>query len=339
MFPSQVREIIEKAVDNPLAVQPLMLWGPPGIGKSAIPKQVAAERKIGFIDIRGPQLDPTDLRGIPTVQGDKAKWLPPTFLPQDGRGLLFLDELVSAPPLVQASMYQLCLDRYIGEYHLPDGWYVIAAGNRIQDRAVSYRMPSALANRFTHIEFEPSLEDWTRWAIHMAQPPVNPNIVAFVNFKSDLLAPEFNKESAEHAFPTPRTWEFASRLIHIGTGAKLLPELLEGTIGKGATAEFLAFLKVQTELPDIKTIFGGSNFWPDKRMDLKYALVAALATRAKSVNDYERMVQYSEHVDEEFSILLITMLANKDIPTMARAPSWSKWSRDHADIIIARKVI
>jgi hypothetical protein len=236
-------------------------------------------------------------------------------------------------------MYQLTFDRAVGEYHLPDEWYVIAAGNRLQDRAVSYRMPSALANRFTHIEFEANIDDWTKWAINLAKPLVNPNVISFLNFRPELLAPDFNKESSEHAFPSPRSWEFASRLVHLGISIKVLPELLEGTVGKGATAEFLQFLKVQTELPDIKTIFGGSNFWPDKRSDLKYALVAALTTRAKTPTEYERMVQYSAHIDEEFSILLITMLTSKDMTAMARAPSFDKWAMDHSDVIITKKAI
>jgi hypothetical protein len=333
MRPKNVKAIIDGAVDEPLVSPPIMLWGPPGCGKSSIPKQIAEEKKIGFIDIRGPQLDPTDLRGIPTVSGDKAKWLPPTFLPTSGKGILFLDELPSAPPLVQASMYQLTLDRAIGEYKLPDGWYVVGAGNRIEDRAVSYRMPSALANRFIHIEFEVNLDDWIDWA-RVAQ--VNPNIIMFIKFKPELLF-AFRPDSSEKAFPTPRTWDFASRMCRI-TPTKLLPEALEGTIGKGATAEFMSFLKLQTELPDINTIINGDNFVP-QRLDLKYALVAALATRVKGTKQYERMIQYSNVLDAEFAVLLITMLAQKDEAAMALAPSFEKWAISHSDLIVSKRSI
>jgi hypothetical protein len=230
-------------------------------------------------------------------------------------------------------MYQLVLDRAVGEYQLPKGWYVVAASNRIEDRAVSYRMPTPLANRFVHIDFEVSLDDWVEWA---TWNKVNPNIIAFIRFKPDLLF-AFKPDSSEKGFPTPRSWDFASKMIQ-AVPTKLLPETLEGTVGKGATAEFMAFLKVQTELPDIKTIFGGDNFVP-KRMDLKYALVAALATRAQGVKQYERMLDYSSHLDTEFAVLLVTMLVAKDEESMATAPSFEKWARKHSDVIITRKML
>ena len=154
MKPKRVKEFIRRAVDAPMEIQPVHIWGPPGIGKSAIPKQVAKEKQIGFVDMRLAQRDPTDLRGIPAVIDGRSRWLPPPELPTDHwclncqrplhktdlyvdekkvtrcafckgnrlteKGILFLDELTSAPPLTQASAYQLTLDRQIGEYCLPD---------------------------------------------------------------------------------------------------------------------------------------------------------------------------------------------------------------------------
>lgn len=360
MRPKDVKLIVEKSVESPLKAKPIHLWGAPGIGKSSIPKQVTEDKGVGFVDLRGPLLDPTDLRGIPTVWQDTAKWLPPSFLPTENfclkchspvhqlnngkcprcqgekftnKGILFLDELTAAPPLTQASMYQLTLDRAIGEYKLPDGWYIIAAGNRIEDRAVSYRMPTALANRFVHIEFEVNIDDWVEWATWHT---INPNIIAFIRFRPELLF-AFKPDSSEKPFPSPRTWDFASAMIQVAP-TKLLPEVLEGTVGKGATAEFMAFLKVQTELPPLKTIFDGDNFVP-KRMDLKYALIAALATHAKGTKQYERMLQYSDNLDVEFGILLITMLVSKNQEDMALAPGFDKWARRHADVITTKKKI
>lgn len=141
--------------------QPAFIWGPPGVGKSQLVAQVAAEQKKEMIDIRAVLLDPVDLRGLPHLGKDNtARWATPDFLPQEGEGILFLDELNAAPPLVQAACYQLTLDRKIGEYTLPDGWSVLAAGNRETDRSVTSRMPSALANRFIHLDFVVDLDDW-----------------------------------------------------------------------------------------------------------------------------------------------------------------------------------
>lgn len=342
MRPSAIKQVIAAALKDPLRSPPIFIEGPPGVGKSAVARQVADEANkanppFGWLDTRASQHDPTDFRGIPAVIDGEAIWLPPADIPFEGnknipeRGMWFLDEVTSAPPLVQAVLYQAVLDHRIGEHKLKDGWYFVAAGNRIEDRAVTYRMSSALANRFTHITFDVNLDDWSEWA---KQNKVNPNIIMFMKWKPDLLF-AFNPESSEKAFASPRTWDFASR--HIGrVPTKLLPEILKGTIGKGATSEFMSFLKLQTELPNIETIFKGDNYVPKDRLDLTYALVGALANRAKGMKDFERMVQYSKHLDTEFAVLLITMLAQKDESAMALAPSFEKWALANADII--RKV-
>jgi hypothetical protein len=137
------------------ARQPVFAWGGPGIGKSAIVSQLADRLGIPLKDVRALLLDPVDLRGLPFLRSDgRSKWATPEFLPQTGSGILFLDELNAAPAMVQASCYQLVLDRRLGEYALPDGWAIIAAGNRDSDRAVTTRMPTPLRNRFVHLEFE-----------------------------------------------------------------------------------------------------------------------------------------------------------------------------------------
>ena len=334
MRPRDVKVFLREAIKDPLGTPPVHLWGPPGGGKSAMPNQVAKELGVGFVDMRLAQRDPTDLRGIPAIVDGKARWLPPSELPTEGKGFLFLDELTSCPPLTQASAYQLTLDRKLGEYVLPDGWYILAAGNRLQDRAVVYRMSTALANRFVHINFEVNLDDWVDWAM---KEKINPNIIGFLSWRAELLAPDFNPEADEKAFPSPRTWEFASKLLAGVSNSRILHETLEGTIGKGATAEFMAFLKVQTELPDLDTIFSGNDYVPpEKRMDLRYALVSALATRA-TPKQYERMVQYSYKLPAEFGILLVQTLAHRDESAMVKAASWPKWAREHSDVIVARK--
>jgi hypothetical protein len=348
---SDVKKVIGAAIKDytfgPKSAPPIFIEGPPGVGKSAVSREVDEDmdaqlrkdnknRAFGWLDTRASQHDPTDFRGIPAVIDREALWLPPADIPFEGnknipeRGIWFLDEVTSAPPLVQAVLYQAILDHKIGEHTLKKGWYIMAAGNRIEDRAVTYRMSSALANRFTHINFEVNIDDWIDWAV---KNQVNPNIIMFLRFKPALIF-DFKADSSEKAFCSPRTWDFASRHINL-VPTKLLPEVLNGTIGKGPTAEFMAFLKLQTELPDPKTIFDGDNFVP-KKLDLTYALVGALATRAAGMKQYERMLQYSKHLDTEFAVLLITMLAQKDEATMALAPSFEKWAISNADII--RKV-
>jgi len=144
MRSKDITETLGALVDQKL---PTFLWGAPGIGKSSVVKQVAEAKGIGFIDLRLSLMDPTDLKGIPFYENraHQAVWAPPSFLPREGSGILFLDELNTAAPSVQASAYQLILDRRVGEYELPEGWAIVAAGNRENDRGVVYRMPLPLA--------------------------------------------------------------------------------------------------------------------------------------------------------------------------------------------------
>jgi MoxR-like ATPase len=180
------------------------LWGAPGVGKSSIVKQIADAKGIGFIDLRLALMDPTDLKGIPFYDKDShtALWAPPAFLPRDESGILFLDELNSAAPSVQASAYQLILDRKVGEYELPDGWAIVAAGNREGDRGVTYKMPLPLANRFVHLEMEVNVDDWKQWAYAKG---IDNRVISYISYKSEHLF-TFDASSDTKSFATPRSW-------------------------------------------------------------------------------------------------------------------------------------
>ena len=147
--PSELAETLAVLIE---ARQPCMVWGPPGCGKSQVANQTADRLGYEYMDVRGPLLDPVDLRGIPWRDQDgRTRWAPPAFLPptcSTALHLVNLEELVSSVPMVMVSLFQLCLERKIGEYALPPGAAVIACGNREQDRSIVHRMPAPLANRF-----------------------------------------------------------------------------------------------------------------------------------------------------------------------------------------------
>ncbi|MFM1803512.1 MAG: hypothetical protein RL136_391 [Planctomycetota bacterium] len=255
---------------------PAFIWGPPGVGKSAVVGQLARERGLELVDIRAPLLDPTDLRGIPAVVGDRAEWFAPSFLPREGAppGVLFFDELNAAPPIVQASLYQLVLDRRIGEYHLPEGWVVVAAGNRERDRSVAFRMPDALANRFVHLEFEPSFDDWRRWAVARR---LNASVVAFLSLRRELL---HKPGDNERAFPTPRSWEMAADIVDAYGTALAADEVLAGAVGKGAAIEFLRFVANELSLKEIDAVLSDPENAPlPTKASSLYVLVSNIARR------------------------------------------------------------
>ena len=133
MTPAELEQELRQIVQQDIRCS-LMIWGPPGVGKSSIVARVASTAKIDLVDLRLSQLAPTDLRGLPVAEDGRSTWYPPNFLPRDGKGVLFLDEINMAPPAMQGVAQQLILDRRIGEYTVPEGWFVWAAGNRKIDR-------------------------------------------------------------------------------------------------------------------------------------------------------------------------------------------------------------
>ena len=356
MRPRDCRMAIENALDSPEPVQPLFLWGSPGIGKSAVPREICRERKINLVDIRMSLLDPTDLRGIPAVVDEAcarckgnggenrdcpvcggtglrtvAKWLEPAMLPTDGKGILFFDELTSAPPLQQATAYQVTLDRRIGEYVVPDGFYIMAAGNNQTDRAVVYPMSTALRNRFTHINFEYNLDDWLKWA---QDEGINPYIIAFLTWRGGELLFNFKPESTDKAFATPRSWMFASRILG-RFDPSIQRELLDGTIGTGAAAEFVGFLKLQEQIPSIDKIFAGENIVP-KDIGLRYALVSALVSHCQQAKQFDRLLQYSFELPKEFAVLLAQLMVSKNVTMTTAAPTFNQWRKKFQDVLLTK---
>lgn len=183
MTPSQLKTYLNRLIRQNIKIS-TMIWGAPGIGKSSIVAQIAEEHGIDFVDVRLSQLAPTDLRGLPVADEGISKWYPPEFLPRTGKGILFLDELNMAPPALQGVAQQLILDRRVGSYVVPENWYVWAAGNRKEDRAAVFEMPSPLANRFLHLQVEANFASFKVYAL---ENRVHEQIIAFLSFRSTLL--------------------------------------------------------------------------------------------------------------------------------------------------------
>ena len=259
---------------------PVMIWGPPGVGKSQIVAQIAARHEAAMTDIRLSQMEPSDLRGIPFRTGDTVDWAVPAMLPDAKRhgaaGILFLDEITSAAPTVSAAAYQLILDRRLGHYAVPAGWAIFAAGNRQGDRGVSYAMPAPLANRFSHFEVEVHLDDWARWAYAHG---IDDRVIAFLRFRPELLF-DFDPDSSAAAFPSPRSWEFAHRALRkFEPDDPVLPDALAGCVGTAAGAQLHAFLQQAAQLPDVDALLAGAELPLPESADLQYALASALAGR------------------------------------------------------------
>lgn len=310
--------------------QPTFLWGPPGVGKSQVVQQTAKKMNLEIIDIRAILLDPVDLRGIPKIN-DKgmSEWCAPAFLPTEGQGVLFLDELNAAPPLVQAACYQLILDRCIGEYQLPDGWAIIAAGNRERDRAVTHKMPSALANRFVHIDFTVDHQEWLSWA---KVNSISKTVINFIEFRPNLLH-DFSPEKNERAFPSPRSWEFASQLIEGDSTEVLLKELLDGTIGKGASTELVGFIRIFNQLPDIEEIFTEPMQVSIPTDPAILFATCEMIGKSVDINTAENAISFASRLPDEFSVLLLRE-AVRNCTDISNLNSFSRWASCHADLLV-----
>ena len=303
------------------AGRPLYLWGAPGSGKSAVVRQAATALGFPLLDLRATLLDPVDLRGLPKIAKGRAEWCPPAFLPRAGRGLLFLDELAQAPPLVQAACLQLVLDRRLGEYELPEGWSVIAASNRAEDRAGTHRMISPLLNRFVHLDLEVAADDWQEWA---AKAGVAAEVRAFLRFRPALLF-QFDAAANPRAFATPRSWHFVSDLL-AKTPDELLGRVVAGCVGDGPAAEFAGFLRLYRELPDIEAALAHPETAPvPQQPAVLYALVGALVEVCRRDGaPLAAFVRYATRLPDEFALLALRdALAIR--PALAALPAVQEW--------------
>jgi len=319
------------ALETLLAIrQPAFLWGAPGVGKSQVVAQVARDRGLKLVDVRAVLLDPVDLRGIPRFDdAGNTAWCPPSFLPREGAGILFLDELNTAPPLVQAACYQLILDRRLGEYELPQGWTVVAAGNRESDRAVTHRMPSALANRMVHLDFEPDLNDWLAWA---EESGIHPRLMAFLQFRPKLLH-AFDPKCAEKAFPSPRSWEFVSRILEAAPDPATARALVRGAVGQAAAAECSAYLRAYDQLPDIDQILADpfAVEIPDDPAVI-YALCESVARRAGE-ESMPSLGVLASRLPVEFGVLLMRDAARTE-PAVVETEAFQGWACANSDVLV-----
>lgn len=312
---------------------PVFLWGAPGIGKSSIVKQIAQSREIGFIDLRLALMDPTDLKGIPFYDKEShtALWAPPAFLPKEGEGILFLDELNSAAPSVQASAYQLILDRKVGEYELPDGWAIVAAGNREGDRGVTYRMPSPLANRFVHFEMDVDVDDWRLWAYKNG---VDDRVISYISYKNEHLF-TFDAKSDIKSFATPRSWEYVNSILKSRISSELLLDALSGAVGRDAAVSFLAFSKVMNRLPDIETILKTGSGEYSGEVDVLYALSTGLVSsylRDSSEERLDNLLKYTLGLKSEFAVIIVQDLQRNGI-TMEHSEVFKEWVEKFAYLL------
>lgn len=285
--PNSAKASIKHAISKK---RPIFLWGPPGIGKSDIVKQIADSIDAHVVDVRLSLWEPTDIKGIPYFDSNSGTmvWGAPSELPNDQMAakykniILFLDEMNSAAPSVQAAAYQLILNRKVGTYCLPDNVMIVAAGNREADKGVTYRMPAPLANRFIHLELAVSFDDWFSWAI---DNKIHTDVVGYLTFaKKDLY--DFDPKSPSRSFATPRSWCFVSELLEDGIDDSTTTDLVAGAVGEGLAVKFMAHRKVASSMPNPTDILEGKvKEMKTKEISAMYSLTVSLCYELKEASD------------------------------------------------------
>jgi ATPase family associated with various cellular activities (AAA) len=327
-----LKTYLDRLITNRLQIS-TMIWGAPGIGKSSIVSQIATAHQLEFIDIRLSQLAPTDLRGLPVAEDGVSKWFPPEFLPQHGKGILFLDEINMAPPAMQGMAQQLILDRRVGSYVVPDGWFVWAAGNRKEDRAGVFEMPAPLANRFLHLQVEADFESFKTYALGEG---MHEQIIAFLSFRPTLL---HKIDLQQPAWCSPRSWMMASNLHH--NGLDLAP-----AIGAAASAEFQAFLVMYNSLPNLEPIFEGKGdaipfpIEPSARYATAIGLTVHATDADRAYHAFQWLVQVAttEWVQLFISDLLGLMRSRGQLGVLAalieKDPSIQQFLQDYRQLVL-----
>ena len=313
------------------AKRPIFLWGPPGIGKSEVVQEITDELGGSMIDLRMAQMEPTDIRGIPYFNKEigKMDWAEPVDLPTQEMAdqypiiVLFLDEMNSAPPAVQAAGYQLILNRRVGKYKLPDNVVIVAAGNRDSDKGVTYRMPMPLANRFVHLEMKPDFNSWQQWAVNKN---VHKDVVGYLSFaKQDGY--DFDAKGSSRAFATPRSWTFVSDLLtdEDNTDNDTLFTLVAGAVGDGLAAKFMAHRKVAGKMPNpIDILEGKVKDLNVKEVSAMYSLTISMCyelkdaienKRADNKKFHDMAGNFFEYMMKNFETELVVMGANIALKT------------------------
>lgn len=339
---------------------PLFVWGAPGIGKSdqvrVAAKRIADRRnmkitedpeesdKFRIIDKRLAQMDASEIKGLPNLDGKKTIWTKPSWFPTEGSGIIFFDELNLAPPIVQAAAYEIILDRRLGEYKLPDGFIVVGCGNRAEDRANTFEMPKPLLNRFTHVQLRPpSIDRWTTWAL---DHDVDSRIVTFLQERPGMLF-KFDASDRSKSFPTPRSVSMAaSEIKGIPTEGNLstIKRYVGSAVGLGWASEFTSWLKLQEKVNMKQILKNPLKAELPNRADLCYAVCSGVVEYYDTKSPKQGIkvaAQLATRMDAEYGTLMLRMIKKKDektfIKEVQKLKEWPQLAKEYRKYLISEE--
>ena len=310
---------------------PVLVKGPPGVGKTSVIRKVGENIKYHLIVSHPVVSDPTDYKGLPGIVKGEAEFLPFGELRQlitaEEPTIFFLDDLGQAPAVVQAACMQLLLARRINGHAVSDKVVFVAATNRREDRAGVTGILEPVKSRFaTILELVAEADAWIEWAFENKMPA---GLIGFIHFRPALICTtEATSDIVNH--PCPRTFEHAGRLMNIGLDDI---ETLSGTLGAGCAAELTGFLKVYKSLPNIAAII----LKPDEAIvptepTALYAVTSALVEKA-SPDNVPMIFKYGNRLPADFSTLLVRDMIRKS-PKIQHTKSFVEWATKHKEVLM-----
>lgn len=328
LTPAQVAQAIEIAVT---ANEPILIEGAPGIGKSAIVRQIVEKLGYEFVDIRLPLLDPVDLRGIPQVIAGVTKWARPTFIPAtdyDKPTFLFFDEITAAPPAMQAAAYQIFLDRQLGEHKLPANCRLGGAGNRQKDKAVAHRVSTALRGRFINITMTTSPKDWISWALTAG---IDPIVMAYIRAVPQALHEQ--ADDSKGICPTPRTWHKVSNINPQAIPRDIRPQIIAGLVGEARALEFAGYLELFHKMIHPDTCISRPDSAPIPDDAPMFWLLGSSLLHHATPGNAPAIMQYLQRWPGEYGAAFIPDLAIKQ-PGLTMTRQYIQWSTKHGNTVL-----
>ena len=293
-----------------------MLWSQPGEGKTTMVEDLAKELKLSVQTVIVAQFDPAELGGFPKLSEDNEEYsrARPFFLPKEGCAdtVLFLDELPQAYVANQNIVAQLVNERRIGEHVLPSNVTIVAAGNPMTSRAGTNQMPSHLKDRLTHLDIETDHQGFRTYALSKG---FLPEVTGFIENRPEWLQ---KFDPAANASPTPRSWERANTILRLGLDAAEERYALKGQIGEAALTDFVGYLRIYRDLPNVEDIFAAPEaIEVPGAPDILYALCSNLAHKANEDNAKALITFIRRFPSKEFAAFCV-----RDV--LARNPSLKK---------------
>jgi MoxR-like ATPase len=333
VFPNQLRGILKRHwLDPELRKTSIYIEGGSGIGKSEIMHDLRAEFGCGLRDKRLSQMDAVDLSGTPWRSGTGfTQWAPPDWLEfeEGSEGILFMDEITSASREVFAASYQLFLDRQVNGARVPDGWMIVAAGNRVSDRGVINLMPSPLMNRFIKLTCEPHLDSWRDWA---GRRSVDARMIAWVSYQPEYLH-NFTAETAQlnEPFCTPRSIVRAARYLDWEPAERV--EMLNGCLGKPGASALESYLRLYTRLPPLQDILDNPlhcRIPAEAELGERYA-VSMMCSAKMDRTTFAPLWQYVDRIGGQFIVLAVRLAMQRDI-SISTARGYRDFTSKHSAI-------